>query len=76
MRNLQVIRQWELLQALQSGPKALSELAAAHNVAGRTIRRDLEALSIVGFPVYTERHSDGITRWHLLRNTAPGRRAA
>ncbi|HEV8717426.1 MAG TPA: WYL domain-containing protein [Candidatus Binatia bacterium] len=69
-RNDQVIRQWFLLQKLGSGRGAtLQELAATLpedcSRHPRTIRRDLEALDAVPFPLLTERVG-GQTRWRLM----------
>jgi predicted DNA-binding transcriptional regulator YafY len=68
-RNVQVSRQWLLLQRLERSKGAtleqlarcLPEDSACHP---RTIRRDLEALA-VRFPLYTERR-DGKTVWRLI----------
>ena len=76
-RNRQVVRQWEILTALQESPRTILELANLTSVTTRTIRRDLEALQTAAFPLYDEQHSDGCVRWHLTsRNVAPARRAA
>jgi predicted DNA-binding transcriptional regulator YafY len=70
-RNDQVIRQWDVLQALSSAKQgltlddlltALPEEYARHT---RTLRRDLEALEVAGFPLINER-VDGRVRWRLL----------
>ena len=69
-RNTQVTRQLILLRQLE-GPRGytLQELAAAlppdYPKNLRTLRRDLEALETVGFPLVTDR-SDGQTRWRLM----------
>jgi predicted DNA-binding transcriptional regulator YafY len=54
-RNSELIRQWTILQRIattrgQTIPKLATELS----VSTRTIRRDLEALQVAGFPVYDE----------------------
>ena len=54
-RNSELIRQWTILQRIatakdQTIPKLANDLA----VSTRTIRRDLEALQVAGFPVYDE----------------------
>jgi predicted DNA-binding transcriptional regulator YafY len=69
-RNNQVIRQWHILRRLEgSVALTLQELAAGlpDDVPRhiRTLRRDLEALETVGFPLTTD-HVDGQTRWKLL----------
>ncbi len=68
-RNDQVMRQWLLLQKLETGRGAtLEELSAClpEDLARhpRTIRRDLEALE-VRFPLIVER-AQGQTRWRLI----------
>ena len=55
----------------------IDELASQCGVTTRTIRRDLQALEEVGFPVYDDRsHDDGRTRWRLngqaFKGLAPG----
>ena len=69
-RNDQITRQWHLLRQLEgSQGRSLQELV--DNVPddypknARTVRRDLEALEAVGFPLVTERHN-GQTRWRLM----------
>lgn len=69
-RNRQVVRQWTLLQQLQSRPRTLKELAGALGVTDRTIRRDLDALEEAEFPLYNDQHDDGAVRWHLLTPSA------
>jgi predicted DNA-binding transcriptional regulator YafY len=69
-RNNQVTRQWHLLRKLESSRGVtLQELATSlpddYTKHVRTIRRDLEALEAVGFPLVTER-VDGQTRWKLI----------
>jgi predicted DNA-binding transcriptional regulator YafY len=69
-RNNQVIRQWHLLRRLEgSAALSLQELAAGlpDDVPRhlRTVRRDLEALETVGFPLTTDQ-VNGQTRWKLL----------
>lgn len=68
-RNDQVTRQWFLLQALERpGGATIEELARSlppdYACHSRTIRRDLEALSVC-FPLYTDR-ADGRARWKLV----------
>jgi len=66
-RNAEVIRQWKILRTLEASRHgaAIASLAREHGVVQRTIRRDLEALQDVGFPLVNETH-DGRTRWKLL----------
>jgi predicted DNA-binding transcriptional regulator YafY len=76
-RNRQVVRQWEVLLALQEAPLDVATLASRLGTTVRTIYRDLDALQAARFALYSERHGDGLVRWHLLgRNVAPERMAA
>ena len=69
-RNDQITRQWHLLRRLEHARgTTLQELV--DSIPGdfpknsRTIRRDLEALEAVGFPLVTEQ-LNGQTRWRLI----------
>jgi predicted DNA-binding transcriptional regulator YafY len=69
-RNDQVTRQWYLLRKLEGSRGAtIQELAESlpddYPKHLRTIRRDLDALQGVGFPLLTER-VDGRVRWRLM----------
>jgi predicted DNA-binding transcriptional regulator YafY len=69
-RNDQVTRQWHLLRQLETVRSVtLQELANSlpddYPKHLRTIRRDLDALEAVGFPLVTER-VNGQTRWKLI----------
>lgn len=69
-RNDQVIRQWHLLRQLESARgRTLEELMDGlppdHPRHPRTLRRDLEALEMAGFPLINER-VDGRVRWRLM----------
>jgi predicted DNA-binding transcriptional regulator YafY len=69
-RNDQITRQWHLLRRLEgSTGLSLRQLVEAvpddYPKNGRTVRRDLEALEAVGFPIVTERRH-GQTRWRLI----------
>jgi predicted DNA-binding transcriptional regulator YafY len=69
-RNDQITRQWHLLRRLEnSRGLTLSELVEAvpedYPKNARTVRRDLEALEAVGFPLVTEYHN-GQTHWRLI----------
>lgn len=76
-RNRQIIRQWQLLRALEHRGRTLHELAGDLDVTTRTIRRDIEALEAAGFPLYDDVDDAGARRWRLLPSTAaPARRAA
>jgi predicted DNA-binding transcriptional regulator YafY len=77
VRNAQVIRQWEMLKALQGGPKTTSQLADQAECTVRNIYRNLEALQYAGFPLFSDRDEDGITRWRLASHiSVPERRVA
>ena len=66
-RGDQLSRQWKIIQALTAAPqgKSAAELASALECHSRTVYRDLEALQMAGFPLYTDRH-DGRTLWSIL----------
>lgn len=69
-RNDQVTRQWHLLRRLEgSRGETLQELVDSlpddFPKNSRTIRRDLEALEAVGFPLVTDQ-VNGQTRWKLM----------
>jgi proteasome accessory factor B len=54
-RNAEMIRQWTMLQYLAAGrTNTINKLANELKVTTRTIRRDLSALQMVGFPIYDE----------------------
>ncbi len=64
-RNAEVIRQWTILRELESSRRlTIDEMAEKTGVTTRTIRRDLEALQFVGFPIYDELY-DGKSYWML-----------
>lgn len=65
MRNAEVIRQWSILRDIEASRRAtIPELAERTGVTTRTIRRDLEALQLAGFPLYDET-IDGRKYWTL-----------
>ena len=65
-RNSEMTRQWQVLRDIDAARTgiAIPKLAAARKVHQRTIRRDLEALSSAGFPLYDEK-VNGTTMWKL-----------
>lgn len=64
-RNAEVIRQWTILRDLEGSRRlTIDDLAKRTGVTTRTIRRDLEALQIAGFPLYDEM-IDGKRYWTL-----------
>jgi predicted DNA-binding transcriptional regulator YafY len=56
-RNSEVVRQWEILRAVDGARCGISiaKLAADRGVHQRTIRRDIEALQRAGFPLYDDK---------------------
>jgi predicted DNA-binding transcriptional regulator YafY len=66
-RGEQLGRQWNIIQSLLSSRKGKSaaELAEELGCHSRTVYRDLEALQLAGFPIYTER-ADGRSLWTVL----------
>ncbi len=71
-RNAEMIRQWQVLQALETARygKTIQELADEQGVTTRTIRRDLDALDQAGFPI-TSSEGAGAHRWRLVRAVTP-----
>ena len=64
-RNAEVMRQWTILRELESSRRlTIDEMAEKTGVTTRTIRRDLEALQLVGFPIYDELY-EGKRYWLL-----------
>jgi predicted DNA-binding transcriptional regulator YafY len=65
-RNAELIRQWDILRAIDAAHVGITipKLAAVHGVHQRTIRRDLEALSKAGFPLYDD-SVNGTKMWKL-----------
>jgi predicted DNA-binding transcriptional regulator YafY len=66
-RGDQLGRQWRIIQTLLTSKlgKSAAELADDLDCNPRTVYRDLEALQVAGFPIYTER-TDGKNLWSLL----------
>lgn len=65
-RNGEVIRQWEILRAIDAARTGIpvAKLAADREVHPKTIRRDLEALCRAGFPLYDEK-VNGTAMWKV-----------
>ena len=55
-RGDQLGRQWKIIQSLISSRrgKSAAELAQGLDCNPRTVYRDLEALQVAGFPIYTD----------------------
>ena len=66
-RGDQLGRQWKIIHRIMASRrgKSVSELAQGLDCHTRTVYRDLEALQIAGFPLYTEAR-DGKTLWRFL----------
>ena len=66
-RGDQLGRQWQIIQILVSSKmgKSAAELATDLECHPRTLYRDLEALQVAGFPIYTEKVA-GKNLWSLL----------
>lgn len=72
-RHTEVIRQWQLLRAVEGTVygKTVQELAGQFHVTTRTIRRDIDALMAAGFPL-DKRKTDSGVRWQLDRHIFRG----
>jgi predicted DNA-binding transcriptional regulator YafY len=66
-RGDQLSRQWRIIQSLLASRKgkSASDLSEDLDCHSRTVYRDLEALQMAGFPLYTEKE-EGRTLWALL----------
>jgi len=66
-RGDQLARQWKIIQTLISSRmgKSAADLAAGLECGWRTVYRDLEALQVAGFPLYSEK-IDGKSMWSVL----------
>jgi len=54
-RNSELIRQWKLLQTIAGARgNTIPRLSTDLKVSTRTVRRDLAALQLAGFPIYDE----------------------
>ena len=74
-RGEQLGRQWRIIQTLTSARKgkSVAELSMDLDCHPRTVYRDLEALEMAGFPMYTD-WKDGKNLWSLLdtaKNSIP-----
>ena len=66
-RGDQLARQWRILQSLIASRrgKSAADLAQELEFHWRTVYRDLEALQLAGFPIFTDR-IDGKNLWSVL----------
>jgi predicted DNA-binding transcriptional regulator YafY len=66
-RGDQLARQWMIIRTLVSSQfgKTAAELSEELECHPRTVYRDLEALQVAGFPIYTEK-VEGKNLWSLL----------
>ena len=66
-RGDQLARQWRILQSLIASRRGKSAADLAQELAyhWRTVYRDLEALQLAGFPIYTDR-VEGKNLWSVL----------
>ena len=66
-RGDQLGRQWKIIQSLlaASKGKSVTDLADMLGCHSRTVYRDLEALQVAGFPLYSERINNK-SNWSLL----------
>src|SRR6185436_3939905 len=65
MRNAEVIRQWKILKRIEKSRYVTAkDRAEEHDVALRTIRRDIEALQEAGCPLFDDPES-GRKIWRL-----------
>lgn len=76
MRYDTTIRQWRVLQAIDSSRRGISAkgLAERLNIPLRTVYRDLECLQYAGFPLYADR--SGNADYWKLELRLPGNRRA
>jgi predicted DNA-binding transcriptional regulator YafY len=65
VRNNQLVRVLRLIDFLKTGRHSLSSLAQEFGVSQRTIRRDLEALSLAGVPVRNTTPTDFNGYWSV-----------
>ncbi len=66
-RGDQLSRQWKIIQTLMAARRGRSaaDLAKGLGCHARTVYRDLEALQVAGFPLYTEK-SEPKTLWSIF----------
>ncbi|MGA2985839.1 MAG: transcriptional regulator [Terriglobia bacterium] len=71
-RGDQLTRQWRLVHLLAGHlGRTLAQLAGELGVAKRTVQRDIETLSVAGFPVSSETRN-GTVFWHFMEGFHAG----
>jgi len=72
-RGDQIGRQWGIIQTLISSRigKTAAELAEELGCNPRTVYRDLEALQVAGFPIYTQDEPKSLDRSTLIIRVSP-----
>jgi hypothetical protein len=67
MRGDQLVRQWQIVRAIEANPNGLTaaEIAQREENGFRTIYHDLEVLQSAGFPLYTGK-IDWTNRWAFI----------
>jgi predicted DNA-binding transcriptional regulator YafY len=66
-RGDQLTRQWKLVHLLAGHlGRTLAQLTSELGVAKRTVQRDIEVLSVAGFPVTSETRN-GTVFWHFMQ---------
>ena len=70
-RNRALERVLRLTNLLRRRRHRLDELADECGVTVRTVRRDLETLSVVGIPVQRVEVEDGPPYWYIERHDTP-----
>jgi len=68
-RNAEVIRQWQILLAIERTRLGLTvdDMAKLTGVGKRTIWRDMQALQEAGFPLASDKGDDNRTRWTIVQ---------
>lgn len=66
-RGDQLSRQWKIIQTLMAAKhgRSAADMAKTLGCHSRTVYRDLEALQLAGFPLYTEKNENR-TLWSIL----------
>src|SRR3954469_12025320 len=72
-RNTEIVRQWEILRDIDGARTGIgiAKLAALRGVHPRTVRRDLDALTRAGFPLFDDK-VNGTSMWKLTAHPFRG----